>query len=865
MAKDHESQLVDLIASCSADPLRFVKVAFPWGELNTSLHDQTGPDVWQIELLTEIRDGLKTVNQAIQEAVSSGHGIGKAQGYDAVVETPTGQRRWGDLVVGDALFSGDGSATRIVGQRHFKSAPMYRVRFDDGTQCDVSSGHLWNVRGRQDRRNKRCGWRTMETIEILERGVKRRNGVSEARQWEIPVQGAAQYRHVAVPIDPYVMGIWLGDGGRNKGSITNMDAEVNQRIAAAGYTFSIGTKQGTEAKTIYIHGLRPTLRQMGILSSYAYEKRVPEQYLLNSINVRSEVLRGLMDTDGECGKGGCVQFCSTSKGLIDDVMWLARSLGGKAMLSPAVKYPFYRDTEGTKVMGRPAWRCTITMPSDFKTFYIERKQRRVLKVESRYLSRWIDSIEYIGEQDAMCVSVDDKSGLYLANDFIVTHNSAIVAWLILWAISTYEDTKGVVTANTETQLRTKTWPELAKWHRMFIAKHWFNFTATSLYSADPDHEKTWRIDAIPWSERNTEAFAGLHNQGKRILVVFDEGSAIPDIIWETTEGALTDKDTQIIWCVFGNPTRNTGRFRECFGRYRHRWAHRQIDSRTAKMTNKAQIDDWVKDYGEDSDFVRVRVRGVFPRAGSMQFISSELVELAVDREAESYLTDACVMGVDVARFGDDMTVIVVRRGRDACSTPWIKLRGADTMTVAAKVVEMAQEYKPDAIFVDGGGVGGGVIDRLNMLRQPVLEVQFGGTADKSNKSGEGDIVYANKRAEMWGSMRDWLKGGAIPDDPELVADLTGVEYGYTILRGRDAIQLEKKADMKKRGLASPDAADALAITFAYPVQPSDHTDQFKRGSNHQVAYDPLSREAALPYKAQSTQHQVDYIYDPRKG
>lgn len=420
--------------------------------------------------------------------------------------------------------------------------------------------------------------------------------------------------------------------------------------------------------------------------------------------------------------------------------------------------------------------------------------------------------------------------------------SALVAWLILWAISTFEDTKGVVTANTETQLRTKTWPELAKWHRLFIAKHWFNFTATSIYSVDPDHEKTWRVDAIAWSERNTEAFAGLHNQGKRIIVVFDEASAIPDIIWETTEGALTDKDTQIIWCVFGNPTRNTGRFRECFGRYRHRWLNHQIDSRTAKMTNKAQIDDWVKDYGEDSDFVRVRVRGVFPRAGSMQFISSELVETAVDREAQSYLSDCCVIGVDVARFGDDMSVIVVRTGRDARTIPWVKLRGADTMAVAARVVDMARQYKPDAIFVDGGGVGGGVVDRLNMLRQPVMEVQFGGSSDRANQTGEGEIVYANKRAEMWGSMREWLKGGAIPNDPELVADLTGVEFGYTLLKGRDAVILEKKADMKKRGLASPDMADALAITFAYPVQPSDHTEQYRtRGqqSGYVSAANPL--------------------------
>ena len=114
----------------------------------------------------------------------------------------------------------------------------------------------------------------------------------------------------------------------------------------------------------------------------------------------------------------------------------------------------------------------------------------------------------------------------------------------------------------------------------------------------------------------------MHNQGKRIIALFDEASSIPDVIWETTEGALTDKDTEIIWGVFGNPTRNTGRFRECFagGRFQHRWQPRQVDSRTARLTNKEEIAEWINDYGEDSDFVRVRVKGIFPRAGSMQFV-----------------------------------------------------------------------------------------------------------------------------------------------------------------------------------------------------------------------------------------------------
>lgn len=395
--------------------------------------------------------------------------------------------------------------------------------------------------------------------------------------------------------------------------------------------------------------------------------------------------------------------------------------------------------------------------------------------------------------------------------------SALVAWLLLWAMSTHEDTRGVVTANTENQLRTKTWPELAKWHRLLICRHWFNLTATALYSIDPAHEKTWRIDAVPWSENNTEAFAGLHNSGNRIIVVFDEASAIPDIIFETTEGALTDANTEILWFLFGNPTKNTGRFRECFGRFRHRWMVRQVDSRTVRITDKAQIAQWIEDYGEDSDFVRVRVRGVFPRAGSQQFIELDRVEQAQKRDAAHIPSDPLILGVDVARFGDDQTVICSRRGRDARTRPWITLRGADTMQVAGRVAEVAARLKPDAIFVDEGGLGAGVVDRLKQLSIPhVIGVNFGSSPDSENPVAEG-VRVKNKRAEMWARMREWLRNGAIPEDYELASDLTGVEYGFD---ADNAIQLERKEAMKKRGLASPDKGDALALTFAYAVTKS---------------------------------------------
>ena len=404
--------------------------------------------------------------------------------------------------------------------------------------------------------------------------------------------------------------------------------------------------------------------------------------------------------------------------------------------------------------------------------------------------------------------------------------SALVAWIILWGMATHADCKGVVTANTESQLKEKTWAELSKWHRLCLCGHWFECTATALISKLDGHDKTWRCTQVAWSERNTEAFAGLHNKGRRILLIFDEASAIPDAIWEVSEGALTDEDTEILWVVFGNPTRNTGRFHDCFNRMRHRWHNRQIDSRTVAITNKKQLQQWVDDYGEDSDFVRVRVRGVFPRAGACQLISSEVVEAASKRilREEVFRHAPKILALDVARFGDDQSVLLCRQGLQVYGmTKW---RGIDLMTLSGLVAQRIDKEQPDAIFVDQGGLGAGVVDRLHQLGYGrVYGVDFGGKALDS-------IKYLNKRTEMWCLMRDWLENGAIPDDIELCSDLTAPEYTFTGDKGQ--LALEKKSDMKKRGLASPDGGDALALTFAMPVHPAGFQQNRRQA---QTAYD----------------------------
>lgn len=423
--------------------------------------------------------------------------------------------------------------------------------------------------------------------------------------------------------------------------------------------------------------------------------------------------------------------------------------------------------------------------------------------------------------------------------------SAVVSWLMDWAQSTMEDMKGVVTANTENQLKTKTWSEFAKWHRMSLAAPLFKMTATARFSVDPDHALTWRIDAIAWSEKNPQAFAGLHNKGKRILIVFDEASEIADIIWETIEGALTDANTEIIWVVFGNPNKSIGRFRECFkgGKFAHRWHSRAVDARTVSITNKAKIDKWIEDYGLDHDFIRVRVLGVFPRVDASSFISLTLAQEAVARPLPIENPFPVVLGVDCARLGEDKSVIYPRQGRDARSRAPRVFQKIRSTELATQIFNAYVEYNAVAVFVDGGSIGGAIIDMLLDMNVPVYEVAFGGGPDAFDPN-DPNKKYLNKRAEIWGSMKAWLPKGCIRDEIPMVEQKLSTElatptYGYA---REDYIQLQPKKELKP----SPDTSDALACTFAYPsaipLAASGPANQNKPTDNY-IDHNPLDQLA----------------------
>lgn len=392
--------------------------------------------------------------------------------------------------------------------------------------------------------------------------------------------------------------------------------------------------------------------------------------------------------------------------------------------------------------------------------------------------------------------------------------SAVVSWITDWMRTCRVGSSQIVSANTEAQLRTITWAEMSKWVAMSVHAHWWDVSSTKIapqkWLADiveRDMKKGtryWATEGKLWSEENPDAYAGPHNFDG-MMVIFDEASGIPDPIWSVAEGYFTEPVIDRYWCCFGNGRRNQGKFYECFHADREFWSTEDIDARSVEGIDPGVYQKIIDKYGVDSDEARVEVYGQFPKSGEDQFIALHVIKEAQQRARWNDPSAPIVVGVDPARFGSDSTVIAIRKGRDLMPLRYFK--GDDTMTVVGHVIGVIREHQPNLVVIDEGGLGAGILDRLKEQGYAVRGVNFG----SKPKNGR---MYRNRRAELWGSVREWVGHASIPDDRRLQDDLVMIRKKPDS-QGR--ILLLDKTEMRKLGFPSPDAGDALACTFAYRV------------------------------------------------
>ena len=790
-------------------------------------------DVFDVTLFHWQEDCVQLYQDNQRLAMIACKGPGKEESVNNIIYTPQGLKRFGDLKVGDEVFSEYGMPTRIKGVYPQGVKDIYEVTFDDGSMARCGLEHLWKVRGRTEKRHGT--WSVLSLKEILERGISIKQGGSRYHQFQIPVQGAAQFSEKDLSIDPYLFGVWLGDGGRVSGRITSGDSdELIANLRHRGIeSHKLISKHRCPA--VRINGLAKKLRDLGVLDKYSYEKSIPEIYKQGSIEQRLDLLRGLMDSDGtidtRLDKGQACEYYTTSEQLALDVMHLVRSLGGKCSMV----------TKTSKLNGvkhRNCYRVRITMPVN--PFLLERKAKHwKAPSQDRYLMRTIKKVEKALPEEAMCIEVECSNHCYLTNDFIVTHNTALLNFIGWHFFLCFYQPKIAALSISEAHLKANLWAELQMWGAKSELVKRSVWLGQSQRIALRGHESYSFIDAraYPKSADETQqasALAGLHADNTGFLI--DEAGSIPDAVLATADAALStgdsdDKRKRLV--VTGNPEQPKGLiYRAYLGQSEQDWKVYTIsadpdlpDSERAENVSRKWAQEQINTYGRDHPWVKVNVLAEYPETSADMLISEMEIDAAMKREISlKEVRDAQVrLGLDVARGGADSNIYARRQGLIAFPMEETS-SDEDGPTHASRISYMWREHRIERVYVDDtGGYGSTVID--SCMRYPEIDV----TGIKFNSNAQDKKRYANKRTENWVRMRDWIRrGGKLPNDPKLKEDL----LAPLLFFHGGVLKLESKEQIRKRLGRSPDRADALSETFNDPEELSFYADEDNQGRRH---------------------------------
>lgn len=392
--------------------------------------------------------------------------------------------------------------------------------------------------------------------------------------------------------------------------------------------------------------------------------------------------------------------------------------------------------------------------------------------------------------------------------------SALESWIIWWYISTRPYPKILCTAPTKHQLHDILWAEVSKWKRNSknLDKD-FEWTSEKIYLKGSQEE--WF--AIARTSNKPDALQGTH--AEHVLIIIDEASGVPDIVFEPVLGSMSTIDAKLLMC--GNPTQLAGFFYESHTTKRELYKTHTIDGSKCERVDKNYVQTIIDMFGKDSDVYRVRVAGEFPKANPDSFIGLDMIRT---EKKVIDIVESIDLGVDVARYGDDESVVATTYNKSQVERLNV-FKHNDTMRLTGQIVNIIKmlNLKYPSIIVrvkiDCDGLGVGVYDRLKEviveknLKAKAVECHFGGKGGKV--SYDEPIEYYNSTGIMWGTLRSKLKNNeiTIPNNEELIKQITNRKY---FINSDGTIKLERKEDMKKRNVHSPDRADAVVLSLYEP-------------------------------------------------
>ena len=796
------------------------------------------PVLWAEEVLgiflwSAQKDIMMSVAINKKTAVKSSHSIGKDLPLTTPIPTPDGWSTMGELRPGDQVLGADGKPTRVVFKSEVMRTTNYVLTFSDGTQVIAGEDHQWNTidmksRKRAAKNHKITDWRnewdyskTLTTKMIVDT-LYTEGGQNNHL---IPLNKPLELPETVLQIDPYILGAWLGDGTSSAPYMTiGYDGQfLIDEFAHRGYALTeLATqKYGYTFGSAFGYGVaRGMLRSVGVL----HNKHIPMNYLRASIAQRMDLLHGIMDTDGFVQQGGAGIDLANER-LATDVAELIRSLGTSVNIR----------TGRMTVSGRevPGLRYRLAFSPKFNPFGESGhkaalfQSRRGNTIQSRTTGRTIVSAEVIPTVPSACITVDNADSLYLATEqMIPTHNTFTCAVLACWWISSRADCMVQSSAPTYNQVHSLLWEEIRKFHAR--AKLPGRVTQSDVWKRDYNGLEIQVGEGKKPADTNMHGFQGTHRPDG-VLVILDEGCGINEMLYTASDAISTSPKDRVL--TVGNPDDPNTEFGRIFLQPSGEWNLITVSAYDTPAWTKEDVPadilshlpdpEWVesrkREWGEDSSRFRAKVLAEFPEQGADTFFSQSAIDAGYDTTLEDDLAIPCVLGVDVAGYGDNYSVIYANRGgRIRFYSRW---SGGNAIESTDNIIDAAIKTGATEVRIDGSGFGSAIVD----LVLSKSEGKFAVVKVLGGASPQDNMKHLNARAEQYDELRMGMLQGHLDlerEDVPLNRQMLAIKYKFT---AKGAIQIESKTDMRSRGTASPDELDAVvyaAMNTDYLYEPT---------------------------------------------